>query len=64
MESAGGGGGMTIKSDNFSASMNQRSEIVNGVVEVEAPKDEAPEADAPTEEGKEAGSLPFHAGPV
>jgi nucleosome assembly protein 1-like 1 len=33
---------------------SKRSEIVNGVVEVEAPKDEAPEADAPTEEGKEA----------
>jgi len=35
--------------------MYQRSEIVNGVVEVETPKDEAPEADAPTEEGKEEG---------
>jgi len=31
----------------------KRSEIVNGVVEVEAPKDEVPEADAPAEEGKE-----------
>lgn len=35
--------------------MHQRSEIVTGVVEVEAPKDEVPEADAPTEEGKEEG---------
>ncbi|KAG0590212.1 hypothetical protein M758_1G079700 [Ceratodon purpureus] len=31
----------------------KRSDIVNGVVEVEAPKDEVPEADAPAEEGKE-----------
>lgn len=31
----------------------KRSEIVNGVTEVEAAKDEAPEAEEPTEEGKE-----------
>jgi len=31
----------------------KRSDIVNGVVEVEPAKDETPEADAPTEEGKE-----------
>jgi hypothetical protein len=37
--------------------MDQRFEIVNGVIEVEAPKDEAQEADAPTEEGKEEGIL-------
>jgi hypothetical protein len=32
---------------------------VNGVVEVEAPKDEVPEADAPAEEGKEEGTAFF-----
>lgn len=30
---------------------------MNGVVEVEPAKDETPEADAPTEEGKEEGIL-------
>lgn len=32
---------------------------MNGVVEVEPAKDETPEADAPTEEGKEEGILLF-----
>lgn len=35
----------------------QRSDIVNGVVEVEAAKDEAPEAEEPIEEGKEEGAI-------
>lgn len=36
---------------------------MNGVVEVEAPKDEVPEADTPAEEGKEEGILLNFYGP-
>lgn len=35
--------------------LTQRADIVNGVVEVEPAKDEAPEAAEPAEEGKEEG---------
>lgn len=35
----------------------QRSDIVNGVVDVEAPKGEAPEATPASEEGAETGAM-------